>query len=219
MHLNAFGADIAATWTSHSAPTFPRYADALRLCNTPPSTHTAPASITHTRRAARQAALQRAREARRSCGEATDASSTATSEGSWADDELVGVLRKRGRRTGLAMKRRFVLKEGVLYNFGGRRGGGVSWKLGLGGAVVGLDERGARIVVIVDGERRVVLYAEGGEEARRWAEALWRAADGFVSGGCEELRRDGRVLNEEGGECEIWDSFASFAKLEIRGGD
>lgn len=59
-----------------------------------------------------------------------------------------------------------------------------------------------------------MLYADGPAEATRWADALWRAAEGFVGPG---LEMSGRVLSAEGAECDVWDSFASFAKLQIRG--
>lgn len=195
------------------------------------------------RRAARQAAARRLREARllaakgrgkdrvercRSGYSVTPASSTdgdVSSFGSSVSEDgegaLVGQLKKRGRKTGIARKRVFVLSEGVLYNYRSLSAERASWKLSMPGAVVGFDVKTLRIVVALDGYRTLVLYAMSVEDALVWTEALGRAAEsGFGGCCCDEgvVRGRGADVDLSGAlpENENWDSFKSFAKLQIR---
>lgn len=204
MHLNALSTDLALTLqstpslTANSLPwsnrTFSHYADARRLTSPPqpdiddlPSSRPAPLALPQrdaaARRAARQAAALRARTAR-TVSEADSSSTSAASHSEFhkdddheSDPEMYALLRKRGRKTRIPRRRMFVLRENTLYNFKTTKARKASWKLSLHGAVVGLDPRTLRIVLLLHGQRTLVLYAENAEQARQWTEALAKAAD------------------------------------------
>ncbi|CDF36180.1 unnamed protein product [Chondrus crispus] len=106
--------------------------------------------------------------------------SHAASASSSSDDDpppdLHALLRKKGRKTRLPVRRMFVLRAGTLYNFRNPKADAPSWKVALAGAVVGLDPRTLRIVVLLNPHRTLVLYADSPQQASQWTEALARAA-------------------------------------------
>lgn len=213
----------SAPW-SHQ--TFAHYADARRRTAPPPepdiddlpSSRPPPLALPRRdaadRRRARQQAAATARS-HRVMSEAHSSSSTVTSHsnsnsncnlrGRDEDEdlpkELFALLRKKGRKTRMPVRRMFVLRDGTLYNFKTCKAKTASWKLALAGAVVGLDPRTLRIVVLLNGERTLVLYAETAEQASVWTEALARAAD--VDGGGSRCSRGSSAAWETDNIAEI----------------
>lgn len=142
-------------------------------------------------------------------------------------DVVCGTLKKRGRKTRMHLRRHFVLSEGTLFNYKHEYDTRPSWKLTLQNAEVGTDVSTLRIVVCMEGERRLVLYARNVKEMETWACALARAAD-IASSGFGETEQTRRWSGERGCEDDVvdmaglkkesveWDSFRSFSALQIR---
>lgn len=144
---------------------------------------------------------------------------------------LSGSLRKRGRKTGLFVRRYFVLKGCTLYNFRARGAQHrATWKLGLTGAEVGVHLPTLRIVVCLAQERRLVLVASSVKQAEVWGGALARAADSVsrfesrsargVGGSLDVVKAEGmeEVVVDMGRvkDTSEWDSFKSLSALHMR---
>lgn len=151
--------------------------------------------------------------------------------------EKKGVLRKRGRRTGIFRKRFFAIRGGILYNFH-RPGEDIpSWKLCLNGAHVGTHINTFRIVIVLDEYRKLVLYAKDEQDMYEWSNSFVKATEMD-----EEMEFDYNVLDEKlnrngknpnrfkksvdyshvqdithcTASDEVWDSFTSFATLKMK---
>ena len=152
--------------------------------------------------------------------------------------EKQGILRKRGRRTGIFRKRFFAIGGGILYNFH-RQGEQIpSWKLSLTGAHVGTHINTYRIVIVLDQYRKLVLYAKDEEDMYEWANCILRATemdgedmDFDYNVIDEKLNRNGKTqhrfkknvdysnvqdITHSNASDDVWDSFTSFATLKMR---
>jgi hypothetical protein len=139
-----------------------------------------------------------------------------------------GFLRKRGRLSRRLVRRFFTIEGSVLRNHRASPYDRPSWVVDVSGAVVGIDPDKARVVLLIDARRRLVLYGRSAVDARLWADALVTAAEHIPRRPCTRCtsetskmknmfnttdRQDPKVDLDPAND--IWDTFRSFAALTL----
>jgi hypothetical protein len=139
-----------------------------------------------------------------------------------------GFLRKRGRLSRRLVKRFFTIEGSVLRNHRASPYDRPSWVVDVSGAVVGIDPDKARVVVLIDARRRLVLYGRSAVDARLWADALVTAAEYIPRRPCAGCTSESAKMKNLFGTADrqepkadldpandIWDTFRSFAALTL----
>jgi hypothetical protein len=138
-----------------------------------------------------------------------------------------GFLRKRGRLSRRLVRRFFTIEGSMLRNHRSSPYDRPSWAVDVSGAVIGIDPDKARVVLLIDARRRLVLYGRNVVDARLWADALVAAAEHVPSRPCpacspkpstpESFSIADRQEAEAGQDPtnDIWDTFRSFAALTL----
>lgn len=92
-------------------------------------------------------------------------------------DAVGGFLRKKGRRSRMRLLRFFTVEGCVLRSYKDEVAMHPSWAVNLHGAIVGVDIEKFRIVLLLDNDRKLVLYARSVLDAQLWADSFAKAAD------------------------------------------
>lgn len=142
-----------------------------------------------------------------------------------SDDHVIGgYLRKRGRRSRMRKLRFFTVDKSFLRSHKNEHCV-ASWSVDLRGALIGVDNKTCRIVIMLDSARRMVLYAQSAQDAQLWADAFASASE------CDDYDYDwasnGKKYASYGNSkaasrtstadptSDIWDTFRSFSALAI----